>query len=93
MVKPIESGESVKVLRLEWSGKRLVPKNNQMGQSQSAAIPPPKAAEKKEPCKPCCACPETRKVRDECVFDKGEENCTELIKAHQDCMRKMGFNI
>ena len=39
------------------------------------------------------ACPDTRKVRDECVFDKGEEACTDLIKAHQDCMRKMGFNI
>jgi cytochrome c oxidase assembly protein subunit 17 len=47
----------------------------------------------KPPCKPCCACPETRKVRDECVFANGEEKCADLIKAHQDCMRSMGFNI
>ena len=47
----------------------------------------------KPKCKPCCACPDTRKVRDECVIAKGEENCIDLIKAHQDCMREMGFNI
>ncbi|KAI8611955.1 cytochrome c oxidase copper chaperone-like protein [Chytriomyces sp. MP71] len=46
-------------------------------------------------CKPCCACPDTRAVRDECVITYGEESakCQELIAAHQDCMRKMGFNI
>jgi cytochrome c oxidase assembly protein subunit 17 len=46
-------------------------------------------------CKPCCACPETRQVRDECVFKYGDEaiQCQELIKKHQDCMRSMGFNI
>ncbi len=57
----------------------------------------PFSSEKKveEPvkCKPCCACPETRKARDECVIMKGEDDCKELIHAHQDCMRKMGFNI
>jgi cytochrome c oxidase assembly protein subunit 17 len=47
----------------------------------------------KPKCKPCCACPETRDARDNCVFSKGEENCIELIKAHQDCMRAMGFKI
>ncbi|KAI8829639.1 hypothetical protein BJ741DRAFT_622511 [Chytriomyces cf. hyalinus JEL632] len=46
-------------------------------------------------CKPCCACPDTRTVRDECVITFGEESakCQDLIKAHQDCMRSMGFNI
>ena len=44
-------------------------------------------------CKPCCACPETRKARDECIFNHGEEACQDLIKSHQDCMRSMGFNI
>ncbi|KAI8928388.1 cytochrome C oxidase copper chaperone-domain-containing protein [Entophlyctis helioformis] len=57
----------------------------------AAAPAAPAAAEPK--CKPCCACPETRKVRDECVIVKGEEACADLIKAHQDCMRAMGFNI
>ncbi|KAI8593364.1 hypothetical protein BDZ88DRAFT_404429 [Geranomyces variabilis] len=53
---------------------------------QSATAAKPK-------CKPCCACPDTRKARDECVFDNGEEKCADLIKAHQDCMRAQGFNI
>ncbi|KAJ3022823.1 hypothetical protein HKX48_005156 [Thoreauomyces humboldtii] len=51
------------------------------------------ASAPKEKCKPCCACPETRKVRDECVINNGEEKCADLIKAHQDCMRAQGFNI
>jgi len=43
--------------------------------------------------KPCCACPETKKVRDQCIVENGEENCGDLIKAHKECMKKMGFNI
>ncbi|KAI8075862.1 COX17 cytochrome c oxidase-like protein assembly [Gilbertella persicaria] len=46
-----------------------------------------------KPLKPCCACPETKKVRDECIFQKGEENCQELIQAHLTCMRNLGFKI
>ena len=41
--------------------------------------------------KPCCACPETRKVRDECVFLKGEESCIEYIEKHQECLKSYGF--
>jgi len=48
---------------------------------------------KKPPCKPCCACPETKRVRDACIIENGAENCTELIEAHKKCMRDMGFNI
>ncbi|XP_012278456.1 cytochrome c oxidase copper chaperone [Orussus abietinus] len=43
--------------------------------------------------KPCCACPETRKARDTCIVENGEENCRDLIEAHKTCMRDMGFNI
>ena len=42
-------------------------------------------------CKPCCACPETRIPRDECVIENGEENCQDLIEAHKQCMLKHGF--
>nr|XP_046259182.1 cytochrome c oxidase copper chaperone [Scatophagus argus] len=49
--------------------------------------------EQKKPLKPCCACPETKKVRDACIIEKGEENCTHLIEAHKDCMRALGFKI
>ncbi|TKS67697.1 Cytochrome c oxidase copper chaperone [Collichthys lucidus] len=49
--------------------------------------------EQKKPLKPCCACPETKKVRDACIIEKGEEQCTQLIEAHKDCMRALGFKI
>ncbi|KAA0203944.1 hypothetical protein HAZT_HAZT009299 [Hyalella azteca] len=40
--------------------------------------------EKPKPkCKACCACPETKQVRDACIVEKGEENCSELIEAHK----------
>ncbi|CAB3230192.1 unnamed protein product [Arctia plantaginis] len=43
--------------------------------------------------KPCCACPETKRARDACIIENGEENCGPLIEEHKACMRKMGFNI
>ncbi|KAK9505155.1 hypothetical protein O3M35_009271 [Rhynocoris fuscipes] len=43
--------------------------------------------------KPCCACPETKKARDECIIQNGEENCQSYIEAHKECMRKMGFKV
>nr|XP_020441917.1 cytochrome c oxidase copper chaperone [Monopterus albus] len=51
------------------------------------------STEQKKPLKPCCACPETKKVRDACIIEKGEENCTDLIEAHKECMRALGFKI
>ncbi|XP_052872029.1 cytochrome c oxidase copper chaperone [Anopheles cruzii] len=47
----------------------------------------------KPKCKSCCACPETRKARDECILENGVENCSTLIERHKQCMRNMGFNI
>ncbi|XP_004573059.1 cytochrome c oxidase copper chaperone [Maylandia zebra] len=51
------------------------------------------STEQKKPLKPCCACPETKKVRDACIIEKGEENCRDLIEAHKDCMRALGFKV
>ncbi|XP_015199320.1 cytochrome c oxidase copper chaperone [Lepisosteus oculatus] len=49
--------------------------------------------QEKKPLKPCCACPETKKARDACIMEKGEEGCKDLIEAHKDCMRALGFKI
>ena len=59
----------------------------------AAATAAPDAAEGKPKCKPCCACPETRKPRDECIGEKGAENCADLIEAHRQCMLGMGFKV
>jgi len=50
-------------------------------------------SEEKPKLKPCCACPETKRPRDECIIERGEENCRELIEAHKQCMRSLGFKI
>ncbi|XP_022073800.1 cytochrome c oxidase copper chaperone [Acanthochromis polyacanthus] len=67
-----------------------------MSSLSAASVESPPAAqspEQKKPLRPCCACPETKKVRDACIIEKGEENCTALIEAHKDCMRALGFKI
>ncbi|KAM3959631.1 cytochrome c oxidase copper chaperone-like [Aphomia sociella] len=51
------------------------------------------ATQEKPKLKPCCACPETKRARDACIIENGEENCGPLIEEHKACMRKMGFNI
>ncbi|GLT95598.1 hypothetical protein SLE2022_132710 [Rubroshorea leprosula] len=41
----------------------------------------------------CCACPETKKLRDECIVEHGEEACAKWIEAHRLCLRAEGFNV
>ncbi|XP_076850478.1 cytochrome c oxidase copper chaperone [Brachyhypopomus gauderio] len=62
----------------------------------AAGVEPARAAEgshEQKPLKPCCACPETKRARDACIIEKGEESCTDLIEAHKQCMRALGFKI
>ena len=49
--------------------------------------------EKKPSCRICCACTETRAQRDECIMQKGEEACADLIEAHKVCLRAEGFKV
>ncbi|KAL7744680.1 hypothetical protein ACLKA6_017180 [Drosophila palustris] len=70
-----------------------------VGVVETAAAPAPKttdaaaAGDKPKACKACCACPETKRARDQCIVENGEEKCTTLIEAHKKCMRDAGFNI
>ena len=50
-------------------------------------------AETKPKKKICCACPDTKKLRDECIVEHGEEKCSKLIEAHKQCLRAEGFNV
>ncbi|KAJ1642977.1 hypothetical protein LPJ64_005203 [Coemansia asiatica] len=46
--------------------------------------------------KPCCVCLETKKARDTCFFEKGDEaekKCHYLILAHRQCMEDFGFKV
>nr|GMD52509.1 cytochrome C oxidase copper chaperone 1-like [Ipomoea batatas] len=73
-------------------------------ESSSCAIALPKPPEDKSPgtsvgpdSKPkkkiCCACPETKKLRDECIVEHGEFACKKWIEAHLKCLRTEGFNV
>lgn len=51
-----------------------------------------------KPCediKPCCACPDTKDLRDKCVFLYGPDavECKEFIEKHNECLRSYGFKI
>jgi cytochrome c oxidase assembly protein subunit 17 len=41
----------------------------------------------------CCVCKDTKKVRDECMLLKGEEQCGPEIEKHKVCLRSEGFDI
>jgi len=41
--------------------------------------------------KACCVCPDTKRIRDECVVVNGEEACATAIAVHKACMRAEGF--
>ncbi|KAL5059328.1 hypothetical protein RYX36_030932 [Vicia faba] len=41
----------------------------------------------------CCACPDTKRIRDECIVEHGEDACGKWIEAHRLCLRSEGFNV
>ncbi|BGP13567.1 hypothetical protein JCM10213_008276 [Rhodosporidiobolus nylandii] len=52
--------------------------------------------------KPCCACPTTKKARDDCFLRFGSnaddgadsaDKCRDIVAAHRACMRGLGFNV
>jgi len=57
----------------------------------TAKQPTPMDKDAKDIPKPCCACPETKKARDECVVYQGQENCSAQIEAHRACMKQYGY--
>jgi len=51
------------------------------------------APETKPKKKICCACPDTKKLRDDCIVQNGEDACGKFIEAHLQCLRTEGFSI
>ena len=48
------------------------------------------APKKKKP-GPCCVCKETKKLRDQCIFNFTPEKCIDFIDAHKECMASWGY--
>jgi cytochrome c oxidase assembly protein subunit 17 len=61
-----------------------------MADSASAAPTAPQGEKKKGM---CCACPDTKKARDECIVRNGDEKCKDFIEAHKVCLRSKGFDV
>ena len=59
-----------------------------MSKTNGCEIPTPE-----KPLKICCACPDTRLPRDECIVRNGEDRCLDQINAHNDCLRRLGFKV
>ena len=76
-----------------WKTKTTTTKTNSLeeDQDETTAQKTKKNAKKKI----CCACPETKERRDECVgkFGAEDERCKKLVEAHLVCLRKEGFDV
>ena len=62
----------------------------QQNQGSATMATGPESKPKK---KICCACPDTKKLRDECIVEHGEAACSKWIEAHRLCLRAEGFNV
>lgn len=63
------------------------------GTESQCTLPPAGREGETKNLKACCACPETKKLRDECTLLQGEEQCEDVIEAHKACMRRHGFQV
>ena len=88
----ISLGSSAKMgnTQVAASPKETAPESPANPQSLATTGP---EAETKPKKKICCACPDTKKLRDECIVQHGEEKCSKLIEAHRQCLRAEGFNV
>ncbi|KAI9186295.1 hypothetical protein LWI28_015981, partial [Acer negundo] len=77
-------------LPLKGSSSTVATAESQPNQGSAITTPVPESKPKK---KICCACPETKKLRDECIVEHGEESCAKWIEAHRKCLRAEGFNV
>ena len=57
------------------------------------SAPAAPATDSKPKKKICCACPDTKRLRDDCLVEHGESACTKWIEAHKRCLRAEGFNV
>ncbi|WJX88164.1 hypothetical protein P8452_70279 [Trifolium repens] len=75
------------------SGVQLQSTSSVLTLPGSQSVNEARAAESKPKKKICCACPDTKKLRDECIVEHGEEACGKWIEAHKLCLRAEGFNV
>ncbi|XP_073312691.1 cytochrome c oxidase copper chaperone 2-like [Primulina huaijiensis] len=72
------------------STSSVISLHSQKDQGSGSVLSGPDSKPKK---KICCACPDTKKLRDECVVEHGESACEKWIEAHRKCLRAEGFKV
>ncbi|GMN44864.1 hypothetical protein TIFTF001_014057 [Ficus carica] len=77
-------------LPTENTSSTLALTGSQQNHGSTVTKPSPDTKPKK---KICCACPDTKKLRDECIVEHGEDACAKWIEAHRKCLRAEGFNV
>lgn len=84
----IQRGNPIASSTMSDASSSAVPVAPAVGpQSEGTALP------KKQPsCKICCACPQERRVRDECTIFNGHDRCTEEIEGFYRCLLREGFS-
>ncbi|CAJ1015954.1 Cytochrome C oxidase copper chaperone (COX17), putative [Leishmania lindenbergi] len=65
---------------------------NRISSGGVEAAPPPQQSPKKPGCKICCACPQERRARDECILLKNMDECEAEVSAFYACLLKEGFS-
>jgi cytochrome c oxidase assembly protein subunit 17 len=73
-----------------WNSTSVKTEASDSAQEPAEPVPAPETKPKK---KICCACPDTKKLRDDCIMQHGEGTCGKYIEAHLQCPRAEGFNV
>jgi cytochrome c oxidase assembly protein subunit 17 len=55
----------------------------------AAPAPAPETAKKED----LLRLPDTKKLRDDCIMQHGEDGCGKYFEAHLQCLRAEGFNV
>ncbi|XP_031489120.1 cytochrome c oxidase copper chaperone 2-like isoform X1 [Nymphaea colorata] len=80
----------VSSVRAKTMGEKETPSLAQQQKHHEEEEASKAAAPKK---KICCACPDTKRLRDECIVQHGEAACSKWIRAHLECLRAEGFKL
>lgn len=65
----------------------------QVDSNEKIQITNKETTEVKPKMKMCCACPETKRKRDDCIAENGIESCENLVELHKACLRSEGFKV
>ena len=73
--------------------KKIMSADEGVKQQHSDQVVQTHQSQQVKPKKICCACPVTKKARDECIILNGEAGCRKFIEEHLKCLEAEGFDV